>query len=152
MKPEDLNENHRRYILNTVHHVDRLMAEAVRELSVIDDETLFEDHVPDATEEQKQFIRSASAEIRQQMLDLLKVWDIEPRWPETPGLWSAYTTLMFANLAIEEMKPHHLKGAGQLTPSSAAEITQAVAELQQKFKAMLKYLDDAIKHSPQGRQ
>jgi len=150
--PGDLNKNHRRYILNTVHHVDRLMAEAVRSLSVVNEETLFEDHIPDATEEQKEFIRLKSAEIRQRMLDLLKAWDIEPRWPETPGLWSAYTTLIFANLAIEEMKPHHLKGSGQISASAAAEIEQAVAELQQKFKAMLKYLDDAIKHSPNGRQ
>ena len=150
MKPEDLNENHRRYILNTVHHVDRLMANAVRALSVVNEETLFQDHLPDATEEQKQFIQSASAEIRLQMLNFLKAWGIELHWPETPGIWTARTALMFADLAIEEMKPRHLKGSGALPPSAAVEIEKEVAELQLKFKRMLDFLDETIKQRSVG--
>lgn len=50
MKPDDLNQNHRGYILNTVHHVDRLMADAVRAMSIVNEETLFQEHSPDATD------------------------------------------------------------------------------------------------------
>ena len=136
MRPEDLNENHHRRILTACRYVDRLMLDAVRALSAPEQDVLFQGYVADATDEQREYISKKAAECRQQMLHLLQTCHLEAGQPATRGVWGAQVSLLYANNALEEIKPRNLIGSGNVPDDAGAELEREICKLQLILKSM----------------
>lgn len=140
MRPKDLNANHHRRILTACRYVDRLMLDAVRALSAPEQGILFPEYVTDATDEQREYISKKAAECRQQILRFLRVCHIEVDQPTTRGVWGAQVSLLYANNALEEIKPRNLIGSGDVPDDAGAELEREIDKLQLTLRSMSELL------------
>jgi hypothetical protein len=128
-------------VLATCRHLDRLLSEAVRALREAGGESPFTEHAADATAVEAQAFEDAVARVRQALVRALDGWEIERPAPRSGALWAARVNVLYAEVALEELRPRALRGYGPVAPSAAEQLEATVAELRASLHQMLELLD-----------
>jgi GTP-binding protein EngB required for normal cell division len=123
------NDNHKRTLRSRFEYVDGLLGEAVRFLDAAQPPSPFSDHVPDASPVQQKVISDYAARLRGEMRRFMENHGIDLPRPHVSSVWSARTTLNFAEIAIEELKPRYMRGYGGLPEEAAHELNLLVTQL-----------------------
>lgn len=132
-----LTDNHRRHVLSSLAYVDGLLSEA--EALVVGAETsaLFPANGRDLNPAQRQATAAFIARFRQQLRKTLQELDIAVPEAKTSSAWTIRAILMSLTTIVEELRPRHLRGYGDLDMATAETLDGTVEALQQTLLGFL---------------
>lgn len=135
-----LNENHRRRLSVTFQHVDELLSDAVQVLSGADADSPFARYAPDATPVQRRVFEEYVRRVRVLMLKAMERMGVPHGRPICGTVRAALGSLLFAEVAIEEIEPERMRGYGAMDPEVVRELTETCAELLAVLRQVARYL------------
>lgn len=135
------NENHKRYLLATFQHVDKLLAQAVAGLGQADGDLLFPSCLPDVSPTQRRVIADYLASFRRVARRFLEAVPVHPDAPSKGGLWTFRVALDFVWIALAEAEPKRLGNYGALDADAAQQTKQVLAGLQLILGQLTEYVD-----------
>jgi GTP-binding protein EngB required for normal cell division len=139
-----LNENQQRHLLSSCQYIDKLLGEMQAILASGETGSPFEKYAADGPPAQQKVVLDFIARLRREVIRALESEGLHPSPPRIPATFALRTHLSFIDVAVEELKPTHMRGYGELTPPAATRLGVLVAELQ----ATLGKLDE---HLARGR-
>ena len=145
-QPGELNDAQQRRLLITCKYIDSLLCDIEHALHTAASESPFPRYVVDITPAQTQVIEDHIRGIRAQLLQTLAWQHMKPEPPEIPVTRSIATDLAFVDIAIEELKPRHLRGSGAVPEDAVEELNGVIHELH----SLLKSMDSYVRHEMSG--
>lgn len=140
-----LNENQRRRVLASCQYIDKLLSDLDKIVALASSGSPFDRYVDDLTREQKTLLRDYSGSIRAQMLRVLKSQGALPTAAPGSARHAIRSGLNFIEIALEEIKPQHMRGSGEMAAAAVPELNGLVQELQ----ALVGRLDATLAQVPQ---
>lgn len=126
----DLSENHKRYLLIAFRHVDKLLSEFQCLVDVMIPRSPFQQYINDVDPDLRLLIEKHLDLIHQAMRRVLNELGIQIADPDKSVINHIRTSLIFADMSIEELKPQYMRGYGQLSAEATEELNKIAAELQ----------------------
>src|ERR1039458_3529555 len=108
--PGKLNEPQQRRLIITCKYIDSLLCDVENALHSAASQSPFPRYVVDVTPAQAQEIEDHIRRLRSQLLRTLDWQRMKPEPPEIEVTRLITTDLAFVDIAIEELKPKHLRG------------------------------------------
>jgi hypothetical protein len=136
----ELNSAQRRHLGATCRYIDNLLCDIEHALHSAASQSPFPRYVLDITPAQARVIEDHIGRLRAQLLRTLAWQHLKPDPPEVPVTRLLMTDLAFADVAIEELKPKHLKGYGAVPADAADELNATIGELRAVVKDMERYV------------
>jgi hypothetical protein len=136
----ELSEFHKRRILVTFQHVERLLNHSVYALAQTRS-GLQQRNIQDISSSKLHKIENHIGIIRNQMRGLLKRFQIDLPEPSTPSSWMLKTNITSVDMALEDLYPQKMRGYGEMDSMAADELTQTLKEIRKQVDQMLKELD-----------
>lgn len=134
-----LNEHHKRRILSTFQHIDRLIEESLTELRP-DSRLLFPRLVQDLSSAQLHWIESYAQKIREQMGALIGRFEMEFEDQTTPASWMLRTNLVYLDIALEDLDPERMRGYGEMDQDAARDFAWTLNEIRRLVDQLSAYL------------
>jgi hypothetical protein len=138
--PGQLNEPQQRRLVITCKYIDNLLSDIEHALHSARSPSPFPRYVIDVTPEQARVIEDHIGRLRAQLLRTLDWQHLKPEPPEIPVTRSITTDLAFVEIAIEELKPRHLRGCGAVPEDAVDELNKVIHDLLSQVKGMESYL------------
>jgi hypothetical protein len=138
--PGQLNEPQQRRLVITCKYIDNLLSDIEHALHSARSPSPFPRYVVDITPEQARVIEDHIGRLRAQLLRTLDWQHLKPELPEIPVTRSITTDLAFVEIAIEELKPRHLRGCGAVPEDAVDELNKVIHDLLSQVKGMESYL------------
>ena len=138
--PGQLNEPQQRRLVITCKYIDNLLSDIEHALHSATSPSPFPRYIIDVTPEQARVIEDHISRLRSQLLRTLDWQHLKPEPPEIPVTRSIITDLAFVEIAIEELKPRHLRGCGAVPADAVDELNLVIHELLSLVKGMDSYL------------
>lgn len=135
-----LTENHYRYLLNAFRHLDTLLSDAADKLIATDSHRLFLPYRQDATAAQQKILRDYLESLRFVLQRFMQRHAMVVPAPTVSTLKVFHTSLTFARIAVEELRPEYLRGYGELESADEAQVLQVIAELSALLQRIAGYL------------
>lgn len=135
-----LNEGQERHVIGHLRHVEELLARGLNELDGGPEGAIFAQAVPDATQSQLRVLRDHLAQLRFVIRRFMQAQSLTDRTEPISGLWSFQTSISFALISMEELRPQFLEGYGELDVKDARVIEQFIVEAQTILRRVSKYL------------
>ncbi len=144
IKPEQLygklNEPQQRRLVITCRYIDSLLCDIENALHSATSKSPFPRYAVDVTPEQALEIEGHISRLRAQLLRTLAWQEIKPEPPEIEVTRLITTDLAFVDIAIEELKPKHLRGCGAVPADAVDELNSTINELSAIVKSMESYV------------
>jgi GTP-binding protein EngB required for normal cell division len=134
-----MNENHRRRLLTSLQHADKLLQECLAVL-MPSSRALFSRHLEDVSPSEAHWVQSYAEKIRSQFSALLRRFDIQPPEPSILSSWVIRTNLISLDIDLEELDPEGLRGYGAIDPDAAQELAWAVGETRRLVNQLHSFL------------
>lgn len=139
----ELNENHKKNLLITFQHLDKILSEFECLLDVVIPRCALQHYVNDLDPDLRKAIEKSCDHLRKTMCRILEGKNIHADKPQRSVLNQIKVTLIFADMAIEELLPKHMKGYGQLSEAAENELNAMVAQL----KDLIREISDKLPKS-----
>jgi len=137
----ELNENHKHTLLIGFRYVDDLLSDIERIMATpAAPQSPFPKYVADITPAQQKTIEAAIAHIREKMCRILESKGIKIKHRGIRAVEAVRTAIHFADMAMEEKRPKHMKGYGELTEEATRELNEVVSQMQKLLKQILEAL------------
>jgi hypothetical protein len=149
--PGKLNEAQQRRLSITCKYIDSLLCDIEHALHSAASQSPFPRYVVDVTPEQALEIESHIRRLRSQLLRTLNWQRLKPEPPEIPVTRLISTDLAFVDIAIEELKPHHLRACGAVPAGAVDELNGAIHELRSLVKSMENYVRNLAGENPESK-
>jgi len=134
----ELNENHKRSLLSGFRRVDYLLSDIEKVMATsVDPPSPFQKYVPDITSAQQKIIAAEIAYIRAEMRRILENKGIEIDHAGISAVRAVSNAIHFADMAIEEMGPKHMRGYGKLTEEGIRELNEVTSRMQKLLTRIL---------------
>ncbi len=146
-----LNENQAKKLRITCEHIDQLLSGIEHILGEGESEPAFPRYTPDLTPEQRKTIEDFIARIRARLIMVLEGQGIPRRQGMTRASLAISTTLISMDISAEEVKPRHMKGYGDVSDSTAAELNGIAGELQALFVQFHLFMKQEAGQDPRAR-
>jgi hypothetical protein len=127
---EGLNEHHKRRLSVTCRHVDNLLADVEAVLWASASKSPFAKYIPDIPAAQRRIIERHIAGIRARLVRTLEKHGVRIEPPSIPARRAVHANLAFVEIAVEELRPRHMRGYGEVPPAAAAALNNIVQELE----------------------
>jgi len=125
----ELNDVQRRRLGATCKYIDGLLCDIEHALHSPESESPFPHYVVDVTPAQVRMIENHIRRLRAQLLKTLDWQHMKPEPPEIPISRSLITDLGFVEIAVEELKPRHMRGCGAVPEDAISGLNAVVDEL-----------------------
>jgi GTP-binding protein EngB required for normal cell division len=135
-----LNESQQRNLIITCQHVDRLLADLEQAFVEARSNSPFGRYVNDLAPAEQRLVQDYLARIRTQLVRVLTGQGLPPTPRQTGVRWSILTHLAYVDVAIEELKPHYMRGYGAVAPEASAALNGIVEELHGAIAQLTRYL------------
>jgi hypothetical protein len=122
-----LNENHKRRLRVTCQHIDRLLSNIENILDAPAWPAAFPRYAADLAPEPRRSLVDYIRRIRAQLQAALDTAGISDQMPPISASHAIQTTLLYVEVAAEELAPRYMRGYGPL-PDQAAEKLEGIAE------------------------
>ena len=139
-RPGELNEPQQRRLVITCKYIDSLLCDIENALHSAASKSPFPRYVIDVTPAQAQEIEGHICRLRAQLLRTIDWQQMKPEPPEVEVTRLITTDLAFVDIAIEELKPKHLRGCGAVPADAVDELNQVIFELSSMVKSMDSYV------------
>jgi hypothetical protein len=126
----EFTESQRRNVLNTFRHVDDLLWKVERLLATAGEQSPLQRYENDITSEQRKHYRVLVHRVREAMERILESNDIHEDLAPIKATHAVNSLFLLADVAVEELRPKHLRGYGKLSDNDAQGIEGVVDELQ----------------------
>ncbi len=146
-----LNESQQRYLLARLRSIEEILSEAAAQLEPRDEDRVFTRTRPDATSTQRKILSDFLAQLRFSLRRYILSQELHDDGRRTSGLWSFRTSLTFAQIAAEELRPRYWRGYGEADPEAAAAAERFAAELATLLRRIEDYLVRGDAGSPAAR-
>ncbi|HVW70666.1 MAG TPA: dynamin family protein [Steroidobacteraceae bacterium] len=133
-------ENHRRYLVTRLLHLDESISAALAKLEPQDAGALAPRYVADASAAQRQVLRDYQAQLRFVMRRFLQQYELPQTRVPVSALKALGVALTFAQITVEELRPSYLAGYGTLDAPSVEAANRLTADLQALLARMSAYL------------
>jgi hypothetical protein len=137
-----LNENHKRRLLSAFQHMDRLLSQSLNAAASAPP-GLYSRHFQDLSPSELRHVQSNIEKIREQILGLLKKFEIALPAPTTPSSWILKTNLTSLDIAFEDLYPEKMRGYGDMDQSTAKDLTSEIEKIRKHLNQLLTFLADA---------
>ncbi len=138
--PGELNGPQRNRLLSTCQHIDKLLSSVEHILHETASESPFRTHIVDIAPAQTRVIEDYIRRLRRQLLRALEWQHMKPAKPEIPATRAVLTNLAFVDIAVEELRPHYMRGSGDVPEDATDELNGVVHELRSLVEEMERYL------------
>ena len=135
-----LNESQQRNLIITCQHVNRLLADLEHAFVEAQSKSPFGRYVNDLAPVEQRLVQDYIARIRTQLVRVLSGQGLPPTPRQTGVRWSILTHLAYVDVAIEELKPHYMRGYGAVAPEASAALNGIVEELHGTIAQLTRYL------------
>jgi|WetSurMetagenome_2_1015567.scaffolds.fasta_scaffold11269_4 hypothetical protein len=132
----ELGENHKRRILVTFQHVDKLLEKSICAIA-----RLTSDLKQDVSAEKLLSIQNHIEMIRDQMSRYLKRFGIVMPERDNASSWILKTSMTSIGIALDDLAPNKLKGYGNMDSEAARELTQTLREIHKVVNKIVKTLE-----------
>ena len=139
--PGELNDAQRRRLGATCKYIDGLLCDIEHALHSPESESPFPHYVVDVTPAQVCVIEDHIRRFRTQLLRTLDWQHMKPEPPEIPVSRSLITDLGFVDIAVEELRPRHMRGCGAVPEDAVGGLNRVVDE----FSALLHNISHSIR-------
>lgn len=136
----DLNESHKRRLVVTFEHVDKLLSEAYHHLDSAETTSPFQRYVPDSLPVQRKVIAAYMNRLSRMMEDVLRREGVPLPNPSVSAVWAYRTALMYARIAVEELAPKYMRGYGTLSSEAVRDLNSLTTELEAVLDQMNDFL------------
>lgn len=145
------NGNHESRLRTTFKYIDELLTQAAGRLDSSTAQSPFSDYHADATPVQHRVTLDHLVRLRSIMLRFLQAHDLPPPEPRTSAVWAARTALMSVETAVEELRPRHLRGYGDLSDEAARELDGLTTQLRDQLRRLEEFLAQGVGHDLRAR-
>jgi GTP-binding protein EngB required for normal cell division len=139
-----LNSSHKHHLLTHFKYVDDLLSDVESVLVSSGSKSPFPKYRADLSPVQMKVIRDYIAQIRAQMLQVLKSQGISPPEPDIPATRSVRVNLVFADIAFDECRPDALRGYGEVPRSAIQELNGLVEEMRGLIRKVSTYVAEDL--------
>ncbi len=133
------NESQQRYLVSRLRSIDEMLSEASERLEPAGGRA-FATIKPDATPAQRKVLGDYLAQLRFALKRFMLAQQLRDERTPTSGLWSFRTSIEFALIAVEELRPKYWRGYGDVDAESAAAAERFAAELTTLLRRIEGYL------------
>lgn len=138
-----LNEYQQRHLYSGLSEIEKLLVEIEGIVAAAGSPSLFPRYVNDLTLSQRKLLEGGMARLRASLSTLLESQGLRPAPAPIQARGAICTTLIFAEIAAEELSPRNMRGYGELDAAQAREVEGVIAELRGRIGALLKELTPA---------
>ena len=124
-----LNEFQARRLRITCQYIDNLLGEIEETLHASASKAAFPRFSPDVAPAQRRTIEDYIARLRAQLVRVLDGQGIPREEPSIPASRAIHVALGAIDIAVEELKPHYMRGYGDVPEAAATELNGIVGEL-----------------------
>jgi hypothetical protein len=125
----ELNDVQRRRLGATCKYIDGLLCDIEHALHSPESESPFPHYVVDVSPAQVRMIEDHIRRLRTQLMRTLDWQHMKPEPPEIPVSRSLITDLGFVDIAVEELRPRHMRGCGAVPEDAVGGLNEVVDEL-----------------------
>lgn len=137
-----LNANHARALYAAAVAVDRLLGEM--EALATSRDSPFRRYVDDLSPVQKQLLTAFTRAARLRMVGALSQFGVPAPAPSGSARATARNALTFAEIALQEVEPSHLRGYGMLSSEAEAAIERMLADLAATLGSVREFLAETV--------
>jgi hypothetical protein len=145
-----LNEFQARHVYVTFRYIDKLLCEIEDVLNAPSSRAAFPRYSPDIAPAANRQIEERIARIRSQLVHILNQQGITGQLPSTPASHAIHAALGSIDIALEELKPRHMRGYGELPQAAANELNGIVEGLRELVAQLDRSIADSNRET--GRQ
>ena len=149
--PGKLNEPQQRRLIITCKYIDSLLSDIENALHSAASESPFPRYLVDVTPAQALEIEDHIRRLRSQLLRTLDWQRMKPEPPEIEVTRLIATDLAFVDIAIEELKPKHLRGCGAVPEDAVDELNRMIHELRSMVKSMERSVRQEMGEDPESK-
>ena len=142
--PGELNEHQKTRLRITCQYIDKLLGDVEVILHATTSRSPFPRYIVDLNPAQVRIIEDHLGRLRSQLVSTIAWQHMKPEAPDIPATRAVLTNLAFVDIAIEELKPHYMKGSGQVPEEAIAELNGVVYELRSLLSGMERYLKQEL--------
>ncbi len=139
-----LNEYQARRLRVTCQYIDKLLGEIEVILNTSASKTAFPRYSADVAPAQRRTIEDYIARLRAQLVRVLDGQRISREKPSIPASRAIHVSLGAIDIAVEELKPHYMRGYGDLPEAAAIELNGIVGELCGLVSKLDQYLAEGV--------
>lgn len=135
-----LNDFQARRLRVTCEYIDKLLGEVEEIVHAAASKAAFPRFIPDVAPTQRRTIADYIARLRAQLVRVLDGQGIARENPSIPASRAIHVALGAVDIAVEELKPHYMRGYGDLPEAAATELNGIVGELSGLVSRLDRYL------------
>ena len=143
-RPGQLNEHQQSRLRVTCQYIDKLLSDMEDILHAASSPSPFPRYLVDLNPAQIRLIEDHVKRLRSQLIHSLRWQQMQPSPPEISATRAVLTNLTFVDIAIEELKPHYMRGFGPVPDDAIGELNGVVHELRSLVTAMERYLKQEL--------
>jgi GTP-binding protein EngB required for normal cell division len=154
MKEEEhqvLNEHHKRRLLVSCEHIDRLLSDVEQILTASASKSPFPRWSDDTSPVQRKVTQDYIASLRAQLVRVLEGQGISRPTPSVNSVHAIRVALNFVDIAAEELKPKYMRGYGEIAEAKLPELNGIANEIHGIVKKLDLYLAQDLGQDLQGR-
>ena len=142
--PGRLNEHQQTRLRITCRHIDRLLSEIDDILHTATSQSPFPRYVVNVNLAQIRVLEDYVRRFRSQLVRTMEWQGMKPELPDIDATHAVLTNLAFVDIAIEELKPHYMRGSGPVPEDAIDELNGVVYELRSLVAGMERYLKQEL--------
>jgi hypothetical protein len=150
--PGELNDAQQRRLSITCKYIDQLLCDMEHALHSATSQSPFPRYVIDITPAQARVIEEHISRLRSQLLRTLDWQHLKPEPPEIPVTRSLLTDLAFVDIAIEELKPRHMRGCGAVPEDAVEGLNEVINELRSMAGSMERYVREELSAAHESKE
>jgi GTP-binding protein EngB required for normal cell division len=135
-----LNEAQRLRLSVSCQYIDRLLTDIGNILHAASSPSPFAKYIVDISPAQARVLEDYIHRLRGQLLRSLAWQQLEPGDPTIPATHAILTNLSFIDIAVEELRPRHMRGSGAISDGIAGGLNGVVHELRSLIEGMNRLL------------
>lgn len=124
-----LNPNHARRLSVTCRHIDKLLADMEEALRVSSSRQAFPQYIADVPPAHQRVIEQGISRMRKELIEVLDDHGVGSPAPSIPVSRFLHTILTFIKIAVEELRPRHMRGYGEISEKTEQELNDIVNKL-----------------------
>ena len=140
----ELNEHQKNRLRVTCQYIDKLLSDIDNILHAATSQSPFPRFIVDINPAQVRVIEDHIRRLRSQLVRTIAWQQMKPEPPNIPATRAVLTNLAFVDIAIEELKPHYMKGSGPVPEDAVSELNGVVYELRSLVGGMERYLKQEL--------
>lgn len=150
-RPGQLNDSQQNRLRITCQYIDKLLSDVEDILHAATSRSPFPRYIVDLNPAQIRLIEDYIRRLRSQLVHTLEWQDMKPLPPGIPATRALLTNLAFIDIAVEELKPHYMRGFGPVPEDAVSELNGVVHELRALIAGTERYLKRELDKDLDGR-